>query len=170
MYRAIQAAVAVAVVEEAARGIQQAIDDWDAVNDSFCDDSGNVVDTTGWDDRIVERDLAAYRHFTQILAHGAAFLFHLRPAIGAHPEADLLTHGRSELFSAYASAHTTIRDNSRLPHALSGQAIAAEVWHEMTVWAAHTPTMIDTYRRAASLRAHAAHPAATRSMASPPAT
>ncbi|MFJ1707617.1 hypothetical protein [Kitasatospora sp. NPDC088346] len=168
MYRAIQAAVAVAVVEEAARGIQQAMDAWDAVNDSFCDDSGAIVDTEGWGARIVERDLAAYQHFTQILTYGAAFLFHIRPATEAPAQADLLKHGRSELFGAYVSAHATIRDNSHLQRSLSREETAAEVWHEMTVWASHTPTMIRAYRRAASVRALATHPTARRATAGPP--
>ncbi|MCG6496946.1 hypothetical protein [Kitasatospora sp. A2-31] len=168
MYRAIQAAVAIAVVEDAVRGIQRAMDDWDGVNDSFCDDSGAIVDSEGWGTRIVERDLAAYQHFTQILAYGAAFLFHIRPATEAPAQADLLKHGRRELFGAYASAHATIRDNSHLHRSLSREETAAEVWHEMTVWASHAPTMIRAYRQAASARALAAHPTATRATAGPP--
>ncbi|MFF2957015.1 hypothetical protein ACFVVU_37455 [Kitasatospora sp. NPDC057965] len=158
MYRAIQAAVALAVVEEAARGIQQAMDAWDTVNDSFCDESGNVVDTDGWSTRVVERDLAAWDHFTQILRYGAAFLFATRLPLNTDPQNTRLRHRRQELSRAYTSAHGTIRDitNTSDPlHPRRREEMAVEVWHEMTVWAEHAPAVIEAHRRASAARAHA---------------
>ncbi|MFC9332132.1 hypothetical protein ACFTWP_41810, partial [Kitasatospora sp. NPDC057015] len=73
------------------------------MNDSFCDEDGNVVDTDGWDKHVVARDLAAWEHFTAVIEHGAAFLLHVSNALRAHPPDAGLLHRQRELATAYTS-------------------------------------------------------------------
>ncbi|MEV0188425.1 hypothetical protein AB0I39_07820 [Kitasatospora purpeofusca] len=169
MYRAIQAAVAVAVVEEAAQGIQQAMDDWDAVNDGFCDESGNIVDHDGWNKRIVERDLTAYKHFTRILPYSAAFVFHMRLPVDTNPDDARLKSSRTELARANVSARRTLREIHNDIHPRPLQHAAAEVWHEMTLWAENAPALIDAHRRTSSARARAGHTTSRRATTPLPA-
>ncbi|MGW2543755.1 DUF6884 domain-containing protein [Kitasatospora sp. NPDC001574] len=135
---------------------------WDAVNDSFCDEDGHVVDTAGWETRVVERDLAAWGHFTDVLGHGGAFLFHMSRLLRARPADADLTHLHRELVAAFASAHETVEEmvgSARDLNRPTREELAAETWHEMVVWAEKAPAMVDAYRSAEAV---------TRSLHRPP--
>ncbi|MFF2657344.1 DUF6884 domain-containing protein [Kitasatospora sp. NPDC058032] len=137
------------------------MDAWDTVNDAFCDEDGHVVDTASWDKHVVERDLTAWKHFTAVLEHGGAFLFHMNRLLRARPDADL-THLRRELSTAYASAHRTVDEmlgsGKDLDHPLR-EELAAETWHEMVTWAEKAPALVNAYRSAEAV---------TRSLHRPP--
>ncbi|MFD0259030.1 hypothetical protein ACFVH7_12250 [Kitasatospora indigofera] len=134
-------------IEKAARGIQAAIDDWDAVNDDFCEEGGYIVDAAGWDARIVERDMAAWNHFRVVLEHGTAFVLAGRQACKTLPQGDItarLPHDLRVLSETYGSAHKTIQgwpadEVAAGPAERATEELAAEVWHEMSTWAAHVP-------------------------------
>ncbi|MGW3228650.1 hypothetical protein [Kitasatospora sp. NPDC001095] len=140
----------IAVVEAAARGIRRAADDWDAINDGFCDADGNIVDTEGWDHGIVARDLAAWQHYKAILPYAAGFLLRVGMAIEADPADPKVVHSRRALSTAYHSSFRRIDDLIALAHDLDhplAEEIAADIWHEMNEWADHAPVLVDTYRR-----------------------
>ncbi|MEV7122897.1 DUF6884 domain-containing protein [Kitasatospora griseola] len=145
-------------VATAARGIKQAIDDWDAVNDSYVDDNGTVVDTRGYETGIVERDLAAWKHFSTVLEHGAPFLLLTKdtPRV-KHAHTTLV----ETLSTAYSTLHKMIDSPQTGDHPLREEA-AAEIWHEMSSWAEHAPTVIDAHRSAEADHTAVAPPRPTR--------
>ncbi|MFB7672671.1 hypothetical protein ACFC26_14800 [Kitasatospora purpeofusca] len=132
-------------VAAAARGIQQAMADWDAVNDSFSDENGTVVDTDGWNTRIVKRDLAAWQNFTAVLRYGGAFLFHTRRFARPDAKDAGLAHDWRELARSFLSAYESVSDTTEFAEGLGRprlEELAAEVWHEMVIWADHAPALL----------------------------
>ncbi|MFH8384307.1 hypothetical protein ACH4E7_25735 [Kitasatospora sp. NPDC018058] len=103
------------------------------------------------------------RHFQQVLRHGPDYLDDARRAARRlNPDAD--THRSwnyhlralaSALDSARHQANTWPTPAQPGPEAdRSREDLAAETWHEMTVWAAHGPVAADILHRPADL-----HPA-----------
>ncbi|KQV20909.1 hypothetical protein ASE03_12575 [Kitasatospora sp. Root187] len=131
------------------------------MNDGFCDESGNVVDTDAWDTRIVERDLAAWASFTTVLEHGAALLLHVSHVSATDRPDPRLAHSTRELTATYTSAHRRLREliasSEDLSHPLV-EEVAAEIWHEMDVWATHAPVLLDACRRTEHGRTAGARP------------
>ncbi|MFJ4676903.1 DUF6884 domain-containing protein [Kitasatospora sp. NPDC088783] len=137
-------------VSTAVRGIQQAMADWDAVNDSYCDTDGQIVDMDGWESGIAARDLAAWQHFQAVLEHGASFLLLTKDA--SRPNTPHLHHARRTLAKTLATAHRTLHTMIGPPHQgghplPDEEDVAAEIWHEIVSWAEHAPVVLDARRR-----------------------
>ncbi|QKW20601.1 hypothetical protein HUT16_17360 [Kitasatospora sp. NA04385] len=150
-------------VSTAVRGIQQAMADWNAVSDSFCDRDGQVVDTGGWESGIVTRDLAAWRHFRAVLEHGVPFLLLTKDV--ARPTTPDVTHAHRTLVATLSSAHRTLHAMIDSPHEEDHplrENVAAEIWHEIVSWAEHAPLVLDARRRAEAAPPKAALPRPTR--------
>ncbi|GLW58206.1 DUF6884 domain-containing protein [Kitasatospora phosalacinea] len=137
-------------VSTAARGIQQAMADWDAVNDSYCGEDGQITDTDGWESGIVARDLTAWHHFQAVLEHGIPFLILTKDLL--RPNIPHVTHAHralvQNLSSAYRTLHRMIDSPHEGDHPLR-EDVVAEIWHEMAIWAEHAPVVLEAHRREA---------------------
>ncbi|MFD0561838.1 hypothetical protein ACFQ2M_07170 [Kitasatospora saccharophila] len=148
-------------VSTAARGIQQAIADWDAVNDSYCDEDGQVVDTDGWESGIVARDLTAWHHFQAVLEHGIPFLLLTKDLL--RQNTPHVNHAHRTLVQTFSSAYRTLQRMIDSPHEGDHplrEYVAAEIWHETASWAELVPVVLEAHPRAA---ANAPKPALARS-------
>ncbi|AEW95126.1 MULTISPECIES: hypothetical protein [Streptomycetaceae] len=97
----------------AAAGIQQASDAWDAVSDSFCDDTGWPIDQKGYADGKVTRDAEAWKHVEVFLAHGPEVLAGVRAAASG---ADYVEGPISEDLRRLRGIDTTLERARQIQH------------------------------------------------------
>ncbi|MFC4035149.1 hypothetical protein ACFO3J_27295 [Streptomyces polygonati] len=82
-YRHAVEAVRIPALREAHRLAQQALDDWDAVSDSLCDQQGIPLDEDAYGVRQTQRDAEAWQPFETFLFHGSAAIDHATAVLPA---------------------------------------------------------------------------------------
>jgi hypothetical protein len=152
---------------------QQALDDWDAVSDSYCDDQGFPLDDDAYATRQAQRDQDAWDAFETFLFHGPAALEEAQATLDAlgplPPDADRWAYRLRALKEALAEG-IGIR-NAWEPHLLARvarhddpdrqrafndglDARNAEGWPAVTAFLDHAP-VLDIIAEAPRLRASA---------------
>ncbi|WP_433888490.1 hypothetical protein [Streptomyces sp. CA-111067] len=147
-------------LREAHRLAQEALDDWDAVSDSLCDERGVPLDEDAYGIRQAQRDTEAWQPFETFLFHGSAAIEHAKTALPALPlpasTAERWSYKVRELTGALTEG-IAIRDawESRLAGVLDQQVgparwVAfndtldernAEGWYAMTLFIDHAPVL-----------------------------
>ncbi|WP_435127258.1 hypothetical protein [Actinacidiphila sp. bgisy144] len=84
-YRNAVEAARVPALREAHRLARKALQDWDAVSDSLCDERGVPWDEDAYGSRQVQRDAEAWEPFETFLFHGAAAIDHATAALPTLP-------------------------------------------------------------------------------------
>jgi hypothetical protein len=80
-YRQSLASIRIPALRRAHRLAEQALDEWDAVSDSYCDEHGFPRDEHAYGLRQAQRDADAWRHFETFLFHGPAAIEHAQAAV-----------------------------------------------------------------------------------------
>jgi hypothetical protein len=153
-------------LEEAHLLAQEALDSWDAISDSLCDEHGVPLDEDAYGVRQVQRDAEAWGPFETFLALGPAAIHDAHTALTAltlpASTRDRWSHQLRELGDALAEG-TRIRDewNSCLADLLEYRSDPrrrhvfdraratrnAEAWHAITIFIDYAP-VLDAIREA----------------------
>ncbi|MFJ1931648.1 hypothetical protein ACIPLC_15600 [Kitasatospora sp. NPDC086801] len=153
-----------AVLEDALRGAQQAVDHWDAISDGLSDEQGWPLDDQLYGDGVVRRDADALRHIEHVLEHALPHADALlqdgwaaQAALPPGPAADRASWQLGELQTAFVSAAEILH---RWKGILARTATVdgykealeernAEAWHDVHTWLIHGPALTALLRSTA---------------------
>jgi hypothetical protein len=159
------------MLEGALRGAQQAVDHWDSISDSLCDEQGWPLDDQLYGDGVVRRDAAALRHLQDVLPHADALLRDGRAAragLPPGPAADVANWHLVALTNAFASAaeilhrwdDTLMKTTTANGYNEALEERNAEAWHATHIWLSHGPALTALLRGAAEPGGATRHAAA----------
>lgn len=159
------------IPEATARG-RRALENWDAVSDSLCDDNHEPLDER-YDIRQHQRDTEAWDAFTPFLDHGPELLAHAEEdfrtlhADVEHPDFETIARRRSQLTELHGAIEggRRVRDASEFAREMvltdhpSGEETLrrlevlrnAEGWHYAITWADNADVLVEIDQAA---RAH----------------
>ncbi|MEV0530800.1 hypothetical protein [Kitasatospora sp. NPDC050463] len=166
-----------AVLEEALRGAQLALDHWDSISDGLCDEDGWPLDEQLYGDGKVRRDADALAHLQRVLPHADALL---QDGHAAHQlllpgrEADQAGYYLRALAATFAAANrildewnATLRRYTRADgtpiepaHTTAVEERNAEMWSDIDTWLSNGPALAALLHGAAASTEPAARTAA----------